>query len=88
MRTVGSRPESLSGFTPRSLEDGSLPHGVKYPSKHGADWSCWATWLREVDDGKDIAAEPTKADYGPEMKDCAHNSDLRDVTRLFGLRCL
>lgn len=33
------------------LDDGSLAHGLVYPSKHGTDHDCWAIWLRSIDDG-------------------------------------
>lgn len=42
------------------LDDGSLPHGVVFRSKWGADWRSWAVWLRKIDEGFPSAAEPTK----------------------------
>lgn len=40
------------------LDDGSLPHGIMYRSKWGADWETWAFWLRWVDDGLPPSSEP------------------------------
>lgn len=68
------------------LEDGSLPHGIVYGSKHGTDYMCWAIWLRKVDDGKDPQAEPTKAGAGIEIRLPHHNRPLAKVAQLFGLK--
>ncbi|MFZ2175111.1 MAG: RES domain-containing protein, partial [Rhodococcus sp. (in: high G+C Gram-positive bacteria)] len=40
------------------LDDGSLPHGIMYRSKWGADWETWAFWLRRVDDDLPPSSEP------------------------------
>jgi len=69
------------------LDDGSLPHGVRFGSKHDSMWTCWAIWLRALDDGKPVAAEPTKADSGTEIKICDQNPELQRVAELFRLRC-
>lgn len=44
------------------LADETHPIGIRYGSKHGSDWSCWAIWLRDtikatidVDPGTPIA---------------------------------
>lgn len=42
------------------LDDGSLPHGIAYRSKWGADWQAWAIWQRRVDDGFSLDNEPLK----------------------------
>jgi hypothetical protein len=68
------------------LDDGSLPHGIRFGSKHGSDWNCWAVWLRAVDDGKHRRFEPTKADRGSEILDPEHNQALSEVARLFELK--
>ncbi len=69
------------------LEDGSRAHGIRYGSKHGTDWSCWALWLRALDGGQDLAAEPTRANDGTEIKECVNNLDLRTAAELFRIRC-
>lgn len=40
------------------LDDGSLPHGVVYPSKYGTDLKNYAVWLRRADDGTGPALHP------------------------------
>jgi len=42
------------------LDDGSLPVGIHYHSKWGANYDCFAVWLRAIDDGKPSNSEPTK----------------------------
>lgn len=72
------------------LEDGALPHGIQYRSKHGTNWRCWAIWLRIVDDGedpsKDIGREPTTL-LGPGVSIAPpeRNPPLRKVAELFRL---
>jgi hypothetical protein len=34
-----------------TLEDGSRPHGIVYPSKWGTSFENWAMWMRRADDG-------------------------------------
>jgi hypothetical protein len=41
----------------QTLFDGSLPVGIKYASKFGLDHTCFAIWLRAIDDGKDQLSE-------------------------------
>ena len=67
------------------LDDGSLPHGIVYGSKHGTDYKCWAIWLRQVDDAKDATSEPTKASDGIEIRHPRHNRPLAKVAQHFGL---
>jgi len=68
------------------LDDGSLPHGIIYDSKHSKGWGCWAIWLRAVDDGKGIDSEPTKVisegAIGPSHK----NAELERIEKLFNIR--
>lgn len=40
------------------LDDGSLPHGIVYPSKYGTDLVNYAVWLRRGDDGTGPALHP------------------------------
>jgi hypothetical protein len=68
------------------LDDGSLPHGVYYGSKHDSAWKCWAIWLRATDDGNPDR-EPTKHDAGVEIKDYEHNPHLAKVADLFRFQC-
>jgi hypothetical protein len=67
------------------LDDGSLPHGIVYGSKHGTDYKCWAIWLRLVDDGKDATSEPTGASAGIQIRHPRHNPPLAKVAQHFGL---
>lgn len=69
------------------LDDGSLPHGIVYSSKHDSDWRCWAVWLRKVDDGHPLSAEPTSADAGTAIDHVDKNPPMRHVAKLFGLDC-
>lgn len=66
------------------LDDGSLPGGIRYLSKHGSDWECWAAWLRQTDDGfKD--REATSADHGTHIDLPLRNDALREVCTMFSL---
>ncbi|MDC8984357.1 RES domain-containing protein [Mycobacterium marinum] len=69
------------------LDDGSLPLGIVYGSKHDSHWTNWAVWLRAVDDGKDVAAEPTRAGVGEMIDEPVRNPPLRKVCDLFNLHC-
>lgn len=69
------------------LDDGSLPHGIKYGSKHGTDYFCWAVWLRGVDDGHPTTAEPTKVKHESEVQEHRNNPALAAIAKLFGLKC-
>jgi len=40
------------------LDDGSLPHGIVYPSKCGTDLKNYAVWLRRGDDGTGSVLHP------------------------------
>lgn len=40
------------------LDDGSLSHGIVYPSKYGTDLENYAIWLRRRDDGVDTGIDP------------------------------
>ena len=71
----------------QTLDDGSLPHGVSFPSKHGENWSCYAVWLRFLDDGKALHAEPTVSDAGSEIEPLERNEPLKYVAELFNLQC-
>lgn len=70
-----------------TLDDGSKPHGVIFPSKHGDDFTCVAVYLRRLADGLALASEPTKADAGSEIKRPEQNPPLKKIVALFGLRC-
>lgn len=70
----------------QTLDDGSLPHGVQFGSKHGSDWHCWAVWLRAVDDGKTLSEEPTQSDDGHEIQRRELNPPLAEVADLFQIR--
>ena len=70
----------------QTLDDGRLPHGIVFPSKHGDDYKCYAVFLRARGDGKPITSEPTKSDDGQEIKAATHNSALRKIMMAFDLR--
>lgn len=69
----------------QTLEDGKRPHGIVYGSKHDSDWRCWAVWLRQVDDGKKVAMEPTRSDAGSRILPMDQNDALRTVADAFNL---
>lgn len=68
------------------LDDGSLPHGIRYGSKLDSAWSCWAIWPRKLDDEAEDDSELTTADEGAEIQQPSHNLPLATVADLFGLR--
>ena len=43
-----------------SVRRGSLAHGITYSSKSGVNYTCYAVWLRALDDGKTLRSEPTR----------------------------
>jgi hypothetical protein len=69
------------------LDDGSLPLGIAYGSKHDSAWTNWAVWLRAIDDGKDESAEPTRVISAEPIEEPSVNEPLRKVCGLFGLTC-
>lgn len=52
-----------------SLDDGTLPLGIEFPSKHGHPSSgtgmCWAYWMRDVDGG---LTDPTTVMHGSPIR--------------------
>ncbi|WP_199347953.1 RES domain-containing protein [Mycobacteroides chelonae] len=54
------------------LHDGSIPHGIVYPSKWGRTMQNWAMWMRRTDDGT-----------GPEPVRIVEASDIGQHTRGF-----
>jgi hypothetical protein len=69
------------------LDDGSLPLGIVYGSKHDSHWTNWAIWLRAIDDGKDPSSEPTRAGAGEAILKPMHNESLRLICKLFDINC-
>lgn len=63
------------------LDDGSLPLGIRFKSKHGGG-DCWAYWLRRRDDGLD--GDDMSSDSGAAIH--AHNPALLTVAERFGIR--
>lgn len=63
------------------LDDGSLPVGVRFLSKHGGGY-CWAYWMRRRDDGLDD--DPMSSNSGVAIQ--AHNTALGIVTKRFGIK--
>ncbi|WCT06089.1 RES family NAD+ phosphorylase [Rhodococcus qingshengii] len=68
----------------RVLDDGTLPHGIVYRSKWGAEWRSWAIWLRKVDDGSSINSEPTKQAQIDGIG--KHSKALREAAELRNMR--
>lgn len=69
------------------LDDGSLPLGIRYGSKHDSHWDNWAIWLRAIDDGKDASSEPTRARPGQAIDKPERNPSLRYICDLFNINC-
>lgn len=69
------------------LDDGSLPLGIVYGSKHDSDWRNWAIWLRAVDDGKSVSSEPTRVLSADLIDDPGHNEPLQRICGLFMITC-
>lgn len=63
------------------LEDGSLPLGIRFKSKHGGG-DCWAYWLRRRDDG--LEGDAMVSDDGTPIH--LHNPALKTVSRRFGIK--
>lgn len=53
-----------------TLDDGTLPLGIRFLSKHGQPSAgsgvCWAYWMRDVDSG---LGEPTEVDPGASISE-------------------
>lgn len=78
----------------QALDDCSLPHGIRFDSKYGCqrgragggpNWQCWAIWLRQLDDGRQVEDEPTQVASCHEIKRPYYNPPLREVAKLFKL---
>ncbi|EME58779.1 hypothetical protein G352_20991 [Rhodococcus ruber BKS 20-38] len=63
------------------LDDGSVPHGIYYLSKWGADMAAWAMWLRRRDDG--LGADPLSV--VEELPIGVHTRPLVEAARLRGM---
>lgn len=61
------------------LEDHTVAVGVRYGSKHGSDWECWAVWLR------DDVVSTMAADDGELVGEPEFNAALREVLHTYGL---
>jgi hypothetical protein len=71
-------------LTQHVLDDGSRRHGIRFPSRLGADLGCWAVWLRNVDDRRPRDLEPTKAGVARTIN--ATNSALKEIADRYHLR--
>mgnify|MGYP000979722932 CR=1 FL=1 len=67
------------------LFDGSVPHGIRYPSKHGDNATNWAVWLRKLADGHGAWTEPTKASTGSAILKTDQDPDLNWVAETMGI---
>ena len=65
-----------------TLDDGTRPHGIVYRSRH-AGGDVHACWLRAVDAGRPVIAEPVTADAGAPIT--AADPDLRATATRYGL---
>jgi hypothetical protein len=65
------------------LDDGSLPQGIRYPSRLGAGEN-WAVWLRRIDDGHPVDSEPTKMVGSAPVE--LHDPDFLAVLKRYGLK--
>lgn len=72
----------------QTLDDGTRPHGLYYPSKHGRDWGCFAIWLRELDASPAGGSEQTKAVAEEEIRPVTEDPDLAAVQEPLRLRIL
>jgi hypothetical protein len=69
----------------RILNNGSVPLGVTYQSRHGGDLPCWAVWVPVLDN--DVQTAVTH--YAERVRETpidAFDSDLRWAARQLGLR--
>jgi hypothetical protein len=61
------------------LDEGRKAIGLRYGSKHGSDWVCWAVWLR------DSVADAITVDEGRSILPPDRNAALRKVLGTFNL---
>lgn len=68
--------------THTTLDDGSLPLGIAYPSKKGVSLQNWALWMRRTDDqtGSDIRARSVISSALGK-----HSQALIDATKALGI---
>lgn len=70
------------------LDDGTYPHGITFPSKHGSNRTCWAIWLHRIDDGHAPEKEPTKVIDQEPIAAPTQNLALKATADAFGLTIL
>jgi len=68
-----------------TLEDGQTAHGIKYSSKYGSNWTCWALWMRSDSADHQLTAQAIKSAPGLEIRPCQNNPDLQSATNVLGL---
>lgn len=68
----------------RTLYDGSKAHGICYPSRHATGTS-WAYWMRAVDDGGLLSAEPIASWDGDGSAIGADDPDLTRTAARFDI---
>ncbi|MDD9206143.1 hypothetical protein PU560_06635 [Georgenia sp. 10Sc9-8] len=66
-----------------TARNGSRPHGIVFPSKHGGG-EAYACWMRNVNEGGGVSDEPITADAGRQILE--NDPDLLDVAQRFELR--
>ncbi len=70
------------GVRSTTLDDGTRPHGIVYRSRH-AGGDVHAYWLRAVDAGLSVIAEPVTADAGAPITEA--DPDLQATATRYGL---
>ena len=65
------------------LDDGSLPVGIRYASKRGADLDVYAIWLRALDDGRPLTSEIVRLTTTRAID--RHDPALQQAATLVGL---
>jgi hypothetical protein len=68
-----------------TLDDGRKAHGIKYSSKYGSNWTCWALWLRSDSADHQLAAQAIQSAPGLAIGPCQNNPELQSATRVLGL---
>lgn len=65
------------------LDSGDVPKGIRYESKLGSDWECWAVWLRSTD-----ANMPHLEELREESGEAIlpHDQDLQSALNILGLK--
>ncbi|MDF0531129.1 hypothetical protein P0W64_16465 [Tsukamurella sp. 8F] len=67
-----------------TLDDGSRPVGIAYPSKKGTGIQNWAVWMRKTDDGTGVdVVAPTSDSIGKHTAPLIEAAELLGINRIF-----